>query len=116
MKTDRLATDWYLYQINTDLGFVVPCELMKVNISLKIIYNKIEFLVPKFQLYGNDEIITIKIVCLKSIQYRNQLKDFCQYLFEYVFDDMNTNSILQFDIDNSTFKLLPCLLTSMLNE
>jgi len=53
---------------------------------------------------------------LKSIdynQYQNQLEEFCRYLFEYVFDDMNTNSILKFDIENSIFKLLPCLLTSM---
>jgi hypothetical protein len=58
---------------------------------------------------------TIKIVYLKSIdynQYRNQLEDFCRYLFEYVFDDMNTDSILKFDMEKSAFKLFPCLLTS----
>jgi len=55
---------------------------------------------------------------LKSIDYKryqNKLEEFCRYLFEDVFDDMNINTILKFDIEYSTFKLLPCLLTSMFN-
>jgi hypothetical protein len=44
------------------------------------------------------------------------LEDFCRYVFEYVFEEMNIETILKFDIENSTFKLLPCLLTSKLNE
>jgi hypothetical protein len=47
VKADDSTTNWYLYQINNDLGFVVPCELMKVNFSLKIIFNRTEFLVTK---------------------------------------------------------------------
>jgi len=53
---------------------------------------------------------------LKAIdfkQYEKQLEAFCRYIFEQVFDDMNTGSesILKFDIESATFKLLPCLLT-----
>ncbi|CAF3463043.1 unnamed protein product [Rotaria sp. Silwood1] len=99
LKTNQLSTNWHLYQINNELGFVVPYELMKL---------------PRFNLYEHDKITIIEVLYLKSInyeQYQNQLKDFCQYLFEYVFDDMNINKILKFDIENSTFKLLPCLLT-----
>ncbi|CAF3207657.1 unnamed protein product [Rotaria sp. Silwood2] len=99
LKTDQLSTNWHLYQINNELGFVVPYELIKL---------------PRFNLYENNKITIIEVVYLKSInyeQYENKLKDFCQYLFEYVFDDMNTNTILKFDIENSTFQLLPCLLT-----
>ncbi|CAF1375740.1 unnamed protein product [Rotaria sordida] len=99
LKTDHLSTSWYLYQINNELGFVVPCELIKL---------------PRFNLYEHDKITIIEVVYLKIInyqQYENHLKDFCQYLFEYTFDDMNTNTILKFDIENATFKLLPCLLT-----
>ena len=101
MKSDLSSTGWHLYQINNELGFIVPCELIKL---------------PKFHLYGDNDVI--QVVYLKSIdykKYRNQLEEFCQYLFEYVFEDMNTNSILRFDMENSTFKLLPCLLTSMFN-
>jgi hypothetical protein len=101
VKSDLSLTSWYLYQINNELGFITPCYLMKL---------------PKFYLYGHNDII--EVIYLKSIdynQYRNQLEEFCRYLFEYVFDDMNTNSILKFDIENSIFKLLPCLLTSMFN-
>lgn len=44
----------------------------------------------------------------------NALESFCRYIFEDVFNDMTTGveSILQFDLEQSTFKLLPCLLTS----
>jgi hypothetical protein len=98
LKSEVSPTNWYLYQINTELGFLAPCKLIKI---------------PKFHLYGDNDVI--QVVYLKSIddkQYRHQLEEFSRYLFEYVFDDMNTNSILRFDIEQSTFKLLPCLLTS----
>ncbi|CAF4141800.1 unnamed protein product, partial [Rotaria sp. Silwood1] len=29
LKTNQLSTNWHLYQINNELGFVVPYELMK---------------------------------------------------------------------------------------
>ncbi|CAF4410656.1 unnamed protein product, partial [Adineta steineri] len=31
IKSKKLSMEWHLYQINNDLGFVVPCQLMKVN-------------------------------------------------------------------------------------
>lgn len=117
-KCDLSSTNWYLYQINNQLGFVVPCELIKVNPFLENPFNLIMiFQLPKFHIYGPNEII--KIGYLKRIDYqsyRKQLEDFCRYVFEYVFEEMNIETILKFDIENSTFKLLPCLLTSKLNE
>jgi hypothetical protein len=70
-----------------------------------------------FNLYDNDDTLTVQVVYIRSINYtecEDKLEVFCQYLFEKVFDDMNTgsNSILKFDLKNSTFKLLPCLLKS----
>lgn len=53
--------------------------------------------------------------CLKSIdctKYRQELEEFCRYIFENVFQNMNTDTILRFDMENSSFKLFPCLLTS----
>ncbi|CAF3577169.1 unnamed protein product [Adineta steineri] len=99
IKSKKLSMEWYLYQINNDLGFVVPCQLMKL---------------PKFNIYDHDKEITIQVIYLKSIdysQYRNGLKYFCKYLFEYVFDNMNIDSILEFNIEQSSFQLIPCLLT-----
>ncbi|CAF2107810.1 unnamed protein product [Rotaria magnacalcarata] len=99
LQNGPLSANWHLYQIDNQLGFVVPYELMKL---------------PRFNLYENNKTTIIEIVHLKSInyrQYQSELEDFCKYLFEYAFDDMNTNTNLKFDIDNSTFKLLPCLLT-----
>ncbi len=71
---------------------------------------------PIFNLYGRDSQLTVEIVYLKAIdfeQYEKQLEAFCRYIFEQVFDDMNTGSesILKFNIESATFKLLPCLLT-----
>ena len=70
-----------------------------------------------FNLYGRDGVFTVKVVYLKSInweEYRNQLEDFDRYLFEKVFNDMNTGfeTMLKFDIEQATFKLFPCLLKS----
>jgi hypothetical protein len=70
-----------------------------------------------FNLYGRDGELKVEISYLKRIdfkQYEDQLKAFCRYLFEDVFDDMITGpeSILKFDMEYSTFKLLPCLLNS----
>ncbi|CAF1273759.1 unnamed protein product [Rotaria sordida] len=101
---NSLSTCWHLYRINisnnNDLGFIVPNELIKL---------------PKFNLYGRNDVLTVKITYLKPIDlkpYKNQLEFFCRYIFEEVFDDMNTGleSILKFDIEHSTFKLFPCLL------
>jgi hypothetical protein len=49
-------------------------------------------------------------------EYKNLLEAFCRYIFEDVFDKMNTGveSILKFNIEKSTFQLLPCLLTRKL--
>ncbi|CAF4348738.1 unnamed protein product, partial [Adineta steineri] len=102
---DHLSTDWYLYRVNIsnnkDLGFIVPYQLMQL---------------PVFTLYGRDEELRIEIIYLKTINF-NQCKDclgdFCRYIFEQVFDNMNiqSESNLEFDIKSSNFKLLPCLLT-----
>jgi hypothetical protein len=42
VKSEAVSAKWYLYEINDELGFVVPCELMNVNrvFGPKIIYNK----------------------------------------------------------------------------
>jgi len=74
---------------------------------------------PIFKLYGRDSELTVEVIYLKSIdleQNEYQLEEFCRYIFEVVFDKMNTElkSILKFDIKHSTFKLLPCLLKSKL--
>jgi hypothetical protein len=49
-------------------------------------------------------------------EYKNLLEAFCRYIFEDVFDKMNTGvaSILKFNIEQSKFQLLPCLLTRKL--
>ncbi len=70
---------------------------------------------PKFYLYDGDHKLIVHVVYVGAITYKeceNQLKHFCQYIFEDVFDDMNTGpkSFLKFDIEHSSFKLLPCLL------
>ncbi|CAF4312506.1 unnamed protein product [Rotaria sp. Silwood2] len=99
-----LSTCWHLYRINIsnneNFGFIVPNELIKL---------------PLFNLYGRNGVLTIKVTYLKPIdleQYKNQLKIFCRYIFEEIFDGMNTGleSILKFDMEHSTFKLFPCLL------
>ncbi|UJR09291.1 hypothetical protein I4U23_013534 [Adineta vaga] len=99
IKCNQITNEWHLYQINSDLGFVVPTLLMNL---------------PKFNLYDFDGAISIKIIHLKPIdytQYRIKLENFCKYIFEHVFEDMNISTLLKFDIDQTTFKLLPCLLT-----
>ncbi len=74
-----------------------------------------------FKLYEHDDEFTVQLMYIGSIDYRgceNQLENFCQYLFEEVFNDMNTGSesTLKFDFKGSTFKLLPCLLKRELIE
>ncbi|CAF1172745.1 unnamed protein product [Adineta ricciae] len=100
VKSDQVSNDeWHLYRINSDLAFVTPTPSLKL---------------PKFQLYGYNGAIPIEIRHLKPINYtqhRTTLEIFCQYLFENVFKGMNINSILKFDLVNTTCKLLPCLLT-----
>jgi len=59
--------------------------------------------------------LEVEVVFLRPIDYEEcgpQLECFCKYIFEEVFDGMNTgpNSILKFDLKHSTFQLLPCLL------
>ncbi|CAF2009078.1 unnamed protein product, partial [Rotaria magnacalcarata] len=99
---------WYLYRINIKtekdkLGFVVPSKLDKL---------------PNFCLYtGNNEVLTVDIVYVKTIDYRNyrnQLEHFAKYLFENVFNGIvnSLHSIIEFNIEHSSFKLLPCLLKS----
>jgi hypothetical protein len=58
--------------------------------------------------------IYLKPIDLK--EYKKQLEVFCPYIFEDVFDRMNTGveSILEFNIEHSTFQLLPCFLTRKL--
>ncbi|CAF1053030.1 unnamed protein product [Adineta ricciae] len=97
--------DWYLYKINTEtgnrFGCIVPCELGKL---------------PKFLHCINEKQIIVSIDYVKRIDYvscKQQFDQFCRYIFEKIFVDMNTgpDEILQFDPDASTFKLLLCLLT-----
>ncbi|CAF3393836.1 unnamed protein product [Rotaria socialis] len=99
---------WYLYRINIKtekdkLGFVVPLKLDEL---------------PNFCLYtGNNEMQTVDIVYVKTIDYRNyrnQLEHFAKYLFENVFNGIvnSLHSIIEFNIEHSSFKLLPCLLKS----
>ncbi|CAF2139709.1 unnamed protein product [Rotaria magnacalcarata] len=99
---------WYLYRINIKtekdkLGFVVPSKLDEL---------------PNFCLYtGNNEMQTVDIVYVKTIDYRNyrnQLEYFAKYLFENVFNGIvnSLHSIIEFNIEHSSFKLLPCLLKS----
>ena len=69
-----------------------------------------------FNIYENSEPIKIQLVYLRSMAYaacKRELEIFCRYIFDEVFDDMNTQSesILKFDLERSPFKLLPCLLT-----
>ncbi|CAM4788781.1 unnamed protein product [Rotaria magnacalcarata] len=99
------STCWHLYRINIsnndELGFIVPSQLITL---------------PRFNLYGQNGELTVEVIYVKSTdlkQCKTQLQTFCQYIFEEVFNDMNTRleSILKFDIEHSTFKLLPCLLT-----
>ncbi|UJR36873.1 hypothetical protein I4U23_029586 [Adineta vaga] len=103
---NHASTDWYLYRINIsdndDLGFVIPVQLKST--------------LPHFTLYGRDKEFIVEIHCVKVIDIQectDQLETFCQYIFEEVFDAMNIKleSILQFDLQSSTYKLLPCLLT-----
>ncbi|CAF4943117.1 unnamed protein product, partial [Rotaria socialis] len=102
---------WYLYRINIKtekgkLGFVVPSKLDGV------------MNLPNFCLYtGNNEMQTVDIVYVKTIDYRNyrnQLEHFAKYLFENVFNGIvnSLHSIIEFNIEHSSFKLLPCLLKS----
>ncbi|CAF3584226.1 unnamed protein product [Rotaria socialis] len=99
------STCWYLYRINISnndgLGFIVPSQLISL---------------PRFNLYGQNGELTVEVIHVKSTdlkQCKTQLQAFCQYIFEEVFNGMNTGleSMLKFDIEHSTFKLLPCLLT-----
>jgi hypothetical protein len=75
-----------------------------------------------FNIYAaSNETLLIDIVYVKEIDYtkhRNELECFCRYLFENVFDGMvnSSESILTFDIEHSSFKLLPCLLKSEKTE
>lgn len=57
------------------------------------------------------EITYVKPVDLQPI--KDPLQAFSRYIFEEVFEHMNTKSPsdLNFDIEHSTFQLLPCLLT-----
>ena len=69
---------------------------------------------PTFNLYGHNETFVIEVIRLKTIDwqhYRKDLEEFCRYLFEYAFSEMNTDSLLHFDLEQSTSKLLPCFLT-----
>jgi hypothetical protein len=67
-------------------------------------------------MYGAaNELFTIDIIYVKTIDYAkygHDLERFCRYLFENVFDGIVNSSemILQFDLEHSSFKLLPCLL------
>lgn len=67
-------------------------------------------------MYGTGCEFIVEIIYLKTIvlqQHEDQLKAFCRYIFEDVFDHFNAKSdcTLQFDLENSPFQLLPCLLT-----
>ncbi|CAF1271794.1 unnamed protein product [Adineta steineri] len=108
-STTDTSNIWYLYRIDigceiNQLGFVVPSKLLDL---------------PTFNLYAaNNEIITVKIVYIQPIdytKYKSDLEHFDRYLFEKVFDEMTNDqeSLLQFDIEQSTFKLLPCLIKNM---
>lgn len=69
---------------------------------------------PKFNLYGHNETFVIEVTRLREIDwqhYRKDLEEFCRYLFEYAFSEMNTDSLLHFDLEQSKSKLLPCFLT-----
>jgi len=100
----------------TDLGFVVPNRITEVKpiryicFSLNKIFN---FQLPAFKLYTNTYDIDVKIVYLRPIdfqKYRCGLEEFCRYIFENVFIKWGIQSNFKFDIEQSTFKLLPCFL------
>jgi hypothetical protein len=60
----------------------------------------------------NDGILTTKIVFRKAINYsenQNLFERFSKHIFENAFD----YTMFEFNIQSSSFKLLPCLLTSM---
>ncbi|CAF1053013.1 unnamed protein product [Adineta ricciae] len=96
----RVSTaPWYLYRIyirsktkdNSELGFIVPLKLIEL---------------PKFI----DDQSMIKVIFQKEIRYlenRHLFERFCRHIFENVFDF----TMFEFNINASTFKLLPCLLT-----
>jgi hypothetical protein len=72
-----------------------------------------------FDIYANGEKLEVEIVYIGPIdyeEYKTHLEEFCRYIFEEVFDNMNTGSgsILKFDFERSTFKLLQCFLKSEL--
>ncbi|CAF1182266.1 unnamed protein product [Adineta steineri] len=102
-KKDIFTSIWYLYQIhihsrtenNVELGFIVPSELIEL---------------PMF----HDGLLTIKIIFIKKINYlekRSLFEQFSKHIFENVFE----YTLFDFNIQSSTFKLLPCLLTSKYN-
>ncbi|CAF1465863.1 unnamed protein product [Adineta steineri] len=104
---NSLSIHWHLYRIkmamDDELGFIVPYELIKL---------------PPFNIYTDKSTLEVQLEYIGPIdfnQWENLLGRFCRHIFEEVFDDMNIGSepILKFDIENSTFKLLPCLLTKL---
>ncbi|CAF3332479.1 unnamed protein product [Rotaria sp. Silwood2] len=77
-----------------------------------------DIVIPLFSLCDiGDEILTVHITYVKTIEYqkyKNEFDSFCKYLFEHVFDGIikGSQSTLNFNIERSSFKLLPCLLKS----
>ena len=72
-----------------------------------------------FNLCGNNEKLTVELQYVKQVHFeecKNHLETFCQYLFEQVFAGMTAGieSMLKIDVEQSTFKLLPCLLKGKL--
>ncbi|CAF4133941.1 unnamed protein product, partial [Adineta steineri] len=104
---NSLSAHWHLYRIKMAMddtfGFIVPYELIPL---------------PPFNLYPDKGTLEVQLEYIGLIdfsQWGNLLGRFCRYIFEDVVDDMNIGleSNLEFDIENSTFKLLPCLLTKL---
>ncbi|CAF1244053.1 unnamed protein product [Rotaria sordida] len=105
-QSNDSSDTWHLYRINirkekNKLGFIVPSKLVDI---------------PRFSVYdAGDEILTVDITYVKTIEYQKykiELESFCKYLFEHVFDGIikGSQSILKFNIEQSSFKLFPCLL------
>ena len=98
------------YKNYNDLGFIVPSRLIEVkffdfNLSVQLVFQ-----LPIF----NDGESTIKIIFQTEVNYsknRHLFERFSKHIFENVFD----YTTFEFNIHSSTFKLLPCLLTSKEN-
>ncbi|CAF1083057.1 unnamed protein product, partial [Didymodactylos carnosus] len=98
---------WHLYRIIIStqmetvfshvLGFAVPCKMPNL---------------PRFNIYDTDNIYIVEVVYAEEInynEYKNEFETFCRFLFEKVFNFDKQQ--LKYDADNSSYTMMPCLLT-----